>query len=133
MAGAEEVEDYGEGVGRAALCPIPPPRLAAVVGLSCCWPIPLLLLAAAAADRHCRQPPLLLQAREDAVQTVLQDAFAQLVAMSQDKAAYKRLLADLLAQVRVSCWATASRRRLLCVCLPGLGRHVFCTMGRWRH
>ncbi|PSC75013.1 V-type proton ATPase subunit E2-like [Micractinium conductrix] len=39
-----------------------------------------------------------LQAREDAVQTVLQDAFAQLVAMSQDKAAYKRLLADLLAQ-----------------------------------
>ena len=39
-----------------------------------------------------------LQAREEAVQAVLREAYAKLAALSSDKAAYKQLLADLLAQ-----------------------------------
>ncbi|KAL4419923.1 hypothetical protein ABPG75_007021 [Micractinium tetrahymenae] len=39
-----------------------------------------------------------LQAREDAVQTLLHEAFSALAALSKDQAAYKRLLTDLLVQ-----------------------------------
>jgi V-type H+-transporting ATPase subunit E len=42
-----------------------------------------------------------LQAREEAVQVLLHEAFARLAALSGDKAAYGRLLTDLLVQVRV--------------------------------
>jgi hypothetical protein len=41
-----------------------------------------------------------LQAREEAVQKLLDEAFAAMAALSTDKAAYKRLLTDLLVQVR---------------------------------
>jgi V-type H+-transporting ATPase subunit E len=40
-----------------------------------------------------------LQAREDAVQTVLHEAFSALAALSNDQAKYKSLLTDLLVQV----------------------------------
>ncbi|KAI3425324.1 hypothetical protein D9Q98_009088 [Chlorella vulgaris] len=39
-----------------------------------------------------------LQAREEAVQKLLDEAFAAMAALSSDKAAYKRLLTDLLVQ-----------------------------------
>lgn len=59
-----------------------------------------------------------LQAREDAVQTLLHEAFSALAALSKDQAAYKRLLTDLLVQVRCSSaplgagrpWARQTRR-----------------------
>jgi hypothetical protein len=40
-----------------------------------------------------------LAAREEAVQGLLSEAFAQLAALSKDQAAYKRLITDLLVQV----------------------------------
>ena len=44
-----------------------------------------------------------LAAREEAVQGLLSEAFAQLAALSKDQAAYKRLITDLLVQV--GCWS----------------------------
>lgn len=41
----------------------------------------------------------MLAAREEAVQSVLREAHARLVVLSQDKQKYKALLTDLLVQV----------------------------------
>lgn len=86
-----------------------------------------------------------LQAREDAVQTLLHEAFSSLAAFSKDQAAYKRLLTDLLVQVRhqraaglraAGCWPLGSDRgpwtpgsgllgsRLWVSGLPGFGLRV---------
>ena len=45
-----------------------------------------------------------LAAREEAVQGLLGEAYAALAALSKDASAYKRLLTDLLVQVRLGRW-----------------------------
>ena len=43
----------------------------------------------------------ILQARDEAIHSILKEAKGQLVALSKNKGKYKALLADLIAQVRL--------------------------------